>query len=60
VVAIELVLAGNHLADAFEAVRADQWSRTGTRSDGVDFTVDTFGRYFVHDPIHHLVDVGAT
>lgn len=60
VVAIELVLAGNRLADAFEAVRADQWSRTGTRSDGVDFTVDTFGRYFVHDPIHHLVDVGAT
>jgi DinB superfamily len=59
VVATEIVMAGNRLADAFEAVTGDQWKRTGVRSDGVAFTVDTFGRYFVHDPIHHLVDVGA-
>jgi len=31
--------------------------RTGRRSDGAEFTVDTFARYFVHDPIHHLHDV---
>ncbi len=59
VVATELVLAGNRLADGFDAVTGDQWARTGNRSDGVTFTVDTFGRYFVHDPIHHLGDVGA-
>jgi hypothetical protein len=59
VVATEIVMAGNRLADAFDAVTGDQWERTGLRSDGVAFTVDTFGRYFIHDPIHHLVDVGA-
>jgi len=38
-------------------VGGDQWSRTGRRSDGAAFTVETFGRYFVHDPVHHLYDV---
>ena len=32
-------------------------SGPGVRSDGVAFTVDTFGRYFIHDPVHHLDDV---
>ncbi len=35
----------------------DQWARTGVRSDGAEFTVDSFARYFIHDPIHHLDDV---
>ena len=35
----------------------DEWHRTGARSDGARFTVATFARYFVHDPIHHLYDV---
>ena len=35
----------------------DQWPRTGPRSDGARFTVETFARYFVHDPVHHLYDV---
>ncbi len=59
VVAIELVEAGEVLADAFDTVEGDQWERTGLRSDGAHFTVDSFGRYFIHDPIHHLWDVGA-
>jgi hypothetical protein len=59
VVADELVSAGNRLADHFDAVEGDQWSRTGVRSDGAHFTVDTFARYFIHDPVHHLWDVGA-
>ena len=29
--------------------------RPGRRSDGASFTVETFGRYFMHDPIHHLL-----
>ena len=45
------------LADAFGAVRGEQWQRPGRRSDGATFTVDTFSRYMVHDPIHHLYDV---
>ena len=59
VVSSELVQAGEALAGGFAAVAADQWSRTGVRSDGAHFTVDTFARYLVHDPIHHLWDVGA-
>jgi hypothetical protein len=57
VVADELADAGERLATSFDAVAGDQWSRTGARSDGARFTVDTFARYFVHDPIHHVWDV---
>ena len=46
------------LAGSIEALGADSWPRTGTRSDGATFTVETFTRYLVHDPIHHLHDVG--
>ena len=56
-VAVELTRAGSALAERFDAVEGDQWQRTGRRSDGAAFTVDTFARYFVHDPIHHLWDV---
>ena len=52
-----LVVAGGQLATAFDRVRDDQWQRTGTRSDGARFTVESFGHYLLHDPIHHLHDV---
>lgn len=58
-VSAELVIAGEALAGAFEAVDGDQWHRTGLRSDGSTFTVATFAQYFWHDVAHHLVDVGA-
>ena len=57
VVANDLVVAGTDLADAFDAVTGDQWQRTGRRSDGAAFTVDSFARYLIHDPVHHLWDV---
>ena len=56
-VATELATAGDRLAGAFEAVRGDQWLRTGNRSDGARFTVESFARYLLHDPVHHLYDV---
>ena len=56
-VAVELRDAAASMASALEAVGPDQWQRTGVRSDGAVFTIDTFTRYFVHDPIHHLDDV---
>ena len=57
-VAGELASAGGAIAGrAFAAVSADQWLRPGRRSDGASFTVETFARYFMHDPIHHLHDV---
>ena len=55
VVSAELVADAAALADAFDTV-AD-WSRPGRRSDGVSFTIETFAKYFIHDPIHHLWDV---
>lgn len=55
VVADELVAAGASLAAAFDAVT--DWSRPGRRSDGVSFTIETFAKYFIHDPVHHLYDV---
>lgn len=56
-VAVELAAAAAALADRFDTVRGEQWARTGTRSDGAAFTVDSFARYFLHDPVHHVDDV---
>ena len=36
---------------------AATWQRTGFRSDGAPFTVETFAQYVIHDPMHHLWDV---
>ncbi|WP_277207625.1 DinB family protein [Isoptericola croceus] len=56
-VATELADAGASVAERFDTVRADQLERVGRRSNGSTFTVRTFGRYFLHDVVHHLHDV---
>lgn len=56
-VARELRESAQAIADQFAAVTGVQWQRTGRRSDGARFTVETFARYFIHDPVHHLYDV---
>ena len=56
-VVADLEAAGAQLADSFDAVTGDQWQREGARSDGAQFTVDTFARYLLHDPVHHVWDV---
>jgi DinB superfamily len=56
-VAGELSAAASALADRFDAVEGDQWQRTGLRSDGARFTVESFARYLIHDPVHHVNDV---
>ena len=57
VVARELATAGEELAAAFERVEGAQWQRPGRRGDGARFMVESFARYFIHDPVHHLWDV---
>jgi len=61
VVVDDLVAAAEVLATSFDAVAADPtgalWERTGNRSDGKRFTVESFARYLVHDPVHHVWDV---
>lgn len=56
-VASEIETAGEALATRFDSVEGDRWERTGNRSDGARFTIETFARYFIHDPIHHMHDV---
>ena len=53
----ELAVAGDQLAERFDSIVGSQWSRIGTRSDGASFTCESFGKYLLHDPIHHLWDV---
>jgi len=56
-VAGEVLAAGGAVADAFDAVAADQWDRRGLRSNGSAFTVETLGQYMVHDLVHHVWDI---
>ena len=56
-VAGQLAAAADALAATFDTVEGAIWERRGTRSDGANFTIDTFGRYMIHDPIHHLHDI---
>jgi DinB superfamily len=58
-VGVELDEEASRFADRFDGVEGGQWSRPGTRSDGSIFTVESFARYVIHDPIHHLFDIGA-
>ncbi len=56
-VAVELVAAAEAHATRWDTVRPDQWGRRSYRSDGSEFTVGSFARYLMHDPVHHLDDV---
>jgi hypothetical protein len=56
-VAAEILEAASTVAAGFETVEGSEWERPGTRSDGAHFTIDTFARYLLHDPVHHLHDV---
>ena len=58
-VAGELLAAAETIAARFGTVTGPLWERPGRRSDGAAFTVETFARYFIHDPIHHFFDVTA-
>ena len=59
-VAVELVESAAEAAAAYASVGPDQWQRTGLRSNGSRFTIETLGRYHLHDVVHHLWDVGVT
>jgi hypothetical protein len=57
VVSGELQSAALTIANLFESVQGEQWERKGLRGDGAYFTVESIGKYFIHDPAHHLWDV---
>lgn len=56
-VSTQLLDAADQLADHLGTVTGDGWARPGRRSDGASFTVESFARYLLHDPVHHLHDV---
>jgi hypothetical protein len=53
----ELLEEAARVASAYDSVDGDDWDRTGTRSNGSRFTVESLGRYHLHDIVHHLWDV---
>jgi hypothetical protein len=57
VVARELTEAAAAVAATYDTVEGDQWQRPGTRSNGSVFTVESIGRYHLHDVVHHIWDV---
>jgi hypothetical protein len=56
-VSAELADESERIATDFASVSPAEWDRTGRRSDGAVFTVDTLGRYLLHDLVHHVHDV---
>jgi hypothetical protein len=57
VIAYELAAVARRCADRLDTVHGAQWERPGTRSNGSQFTVESYARYLIHDPIHHEYDV---
>ena len=56
-IAYELDAVARHVAARLDAVRGAQWDRPGRRSNGSQFTVESYARYLIHDPLHHEYDV---
>ena len=53
----DLLAAADEVAASYDGVAGDDWGRRGTRSNGSVFTVESLGRYHLHDVVHHLWDV---
>ncbi len=59
-VGTELVERAAEVAAVYASVEGEQWQRTGRRSNGSLFTVETMGIYHLHDVAHHLWDVSIS
>jgi hypothetical protein len=68
-VGTELVERAAEAAAVYASVPEDAWGRTGRRKAGEDgagpekaseFTVESIGRYHLHDVVHHVWDVTIT
>lgn len=56
-VADELEAAAQALVSEIAEIEPAAWTRSGTRSNGSVFTVETLLQYVLHDVVHHLWDV---
>ncbi len=59
VVSAELMDAATAVAERYDTVPPGAWGRRGFRSNGSEFTVESIGRYHLHDLVHHAWDVRA-
>jgi hypothetical protein len=57
VVSTQIAANVAEFAGYLRSLPEDAWPRAGRRSDGAGFTVESFTRYVLHDPIHHLTDI---
>ena len=55
-----LVEAAERVAAVYDVGSGRRVGRRGLRSNGTVFTVETLGRYHLHDVVHHLWDVRPT
>lgn len=55
-VAYALASNGGKVADVLDRISDEEWAKSGTRSDGVEFTLEALARYMLHDVTHHLWD----
>jgi len=53
----ELSASAGRAAAVFEGLNSAQWARKGRRSNGSEFTVESLGKSYLHDVLHHLYDV---
>jgi SAM-dependent methyltransferase len=60
IVAPTLLAAAYAVGDLYASIPPLSWHRPGVRSDGSEFTVESLGRYHLHDVVHHLHDVRDT
>ena len=56
-VADDLEAVAQRLVSEIAQVEPVAWTRSGTRSNGSEFTVETLLQYVLHDVVHHLWDV---
>jgi hypothetical protein len=56
-VSVEVEVQAQAAARAFDDLDDDRWTRAGRRSNGSVFTMETLGRYYLHDVEHHLHDI---
>ena len=56
-VELQLRDAAARVADVYDRIEPAQYDRPGRRSNGSAFTVETLGRYHLHDLVHHRWDV---
>jgi SAM-dependent methyltransferase len=52
-----LVASAYAVGDLYASIPPLSWHRRGIRSDGSEFTVESLGKYHLHDVVHHLHDV---